>query len=198
MEAFRPPAPLQFSLGNVKEKWRQELESYVLATEKDDRTDKIKIAILLNLLGSEGLETYNTFKLETKTNFSDVLQKFEEYCSPRQNSVYERLGYKNDSCEKITSTWKKTIEIVQAAEASREQIQNMKYDTATINFVKENQNKPKTQYNCKKWGRKHKPRECPAFGKNRLGFAPWLVMVGVEIGGRNQWDSRRMTSYEWL
>ncbi|GFV84134.1 ten-m [Trichonephila clavipes] len=33
---------------------------------------------------------------------------------------------------------------------------------------------------------------------NRLGFAPWLVMVGVEIGGRNQWDSRRMTSHEWL
>ncbi|GFT28159.1 uncharacterized protein K02A2.6 [Trichonephila clavipes] len=41
----------------------------------------------------------------------------------------------------------------------------MKYDTAPINFVKENQNKPKTQYNCKKCGRKHKPRECPAFGK---------------------------------
>ncbi|GFX59111.1 retrovirus-related Pol polyprotein from transposon 17.6 [Trichonephila clavipes] len=60
---------------------------------------------------------------------------------------------------------KKAIEIVQAAEASREQIRNMKYDTATINFMKENHNKPKTQYNCKKCGRKHKPRECPAFGK---------------------------------
>ncbi|GFU83741.1 retrovirus-related Pol polyprotein from transposon 297 [Trichonephila clavipes] len=59
----------------------------------------------------------------------------------------------------------KAIEIVRAAEASREQIQNMKYDTATINFVKENQNKTKTQYNCKKCGQKHKPRECPAFWK---------------------------------
>ncbi|GFU04967.1 transposon Ty3-G Gag-Pol polyprotein [Trichonephila clavipes] len=91
MEAFRPPAPLQFSLGNVKEKWqkwRQELENYLLATEKDDRTDKIKIAILLNLLGSEGLEIYNTFKLESKANVSEVLQKFEEYCSPQRNVVY--------------------------------------------------------------------------------------------------------------
>ncbi|GFX52843.1 transposon Tf2-9 polyprotein [Trichonephila clavipes] len=59
----------------------------------------------------------------------------------------------------------KAIEIVRVAEASREQIRNVKYDTATINFVKENQNKPETQYNCKKCGRKHKPRECPAFGK---------------------------------
>ncbi|GFW02857.1 transposon Ty3-G Gag-Pol polyprotein [Trichonephila clavipes] len=81
MEDFRPPAPLQFSLGNVKEKWRQELDNYPLATEKDDRTDKINIAILLNLLGSEGLEIYNTFKLGSNGNFSEVHQKFEEYCS---------------------------------------------------------------------------------------------------------------------
>ncbi|GFV48886.1 uncharacterized protein TNCV_1342951 [Trichonephila clavipes] len=59
----------------------------------------------------------------------------------------------------------KSIEIIQAAETSREQIRNMKYDTATINMVKENQNKPKTQYNCKNCGRKRKPRECPASGK---------------------------------
>ncbi|GFU55364.1 transposon Ty3-I Gag-Pol polyprotein [Nephila pilipes] len=45
----------------------------------------------------------------------------------------------------------------------------MKYETATVNFVKkkENPNQPKksSQYECKKCGRKHKPRECPAFGK---------------------------------
>ncbi|GFU92981.1 transposon Ty3-G Gag-Pol polyprotein [Trichonephila clavipes] len=96
MDAFRPPDPLQFSLGNVKvkwRKWRQEQENYLLATEKFGRTDKIKIAILLNLLGSEGLEIYNAFKLESKANFSDVLQEFEEYCSPRQNVAYERYKF---------------------------------------------------------------------------------------------------------
>ncbi|GFU56860.1 uncharacterized protein TNCV_2437391 [Trichonephila clavipes] len=191
MEAFRLPAPLQFSLGNVKEKWRkwrQELENYLLSTEKDDRTDKIKIAILLNLLGSEGLEIYNTFKLESKANFSEVLQKFEKYCSPRQNVVYEPstcefseqenglirdrivLGIKDSGLQERllrenNLNMEKSIEIVPEAEASREQIRNMKYDTATKNFMKENQNKPKIQYNCKKCGGKHKPRECPAFGK---------------------------------
>ncbi|GFX75680.1 uncharacterized protein TNCV_3575051 [Trichonephila clavipes] len=59
----------------------------------------------------------------------------------------------------------KAIEIILAAKVNQEQIPNMKYDTVTINVVKENQNKPKTQCNCKKCGRKHKPRECPAFGK---------------------------------
>ncbi|GFY31709.1 uncharacterized protein TNCV_4200201 [Trichonephila clavipes] len=42
----------------------------------------------------------------------------------------------------------------------------MKYESTTVNFVqKENQNKPKTQYDCKNCGRKHKPRDCPAFRK---------------------------------
>ncbi|GFT56858.1 transposon Ty3-G Gag-Pol polyprotein [Nephila pilipes] len=105
MKAFRTPASLKFSLGNVKEKWRkwrQELENYLLATEKDERAVKIKNAILLNLLGSEGLEIYNTFKFESpesKANYSEVLQKFEDYCSPRQNVVYER--YKFFSCVQL-------------------------------------------------------------------------------------------------
>ncbi|GBN53217.1 hypothetical protein AVEN_22342-1 [Araneus ventricosus] len=225
MDTFRPPAPLKFSIGNVKEKWRkwrQELENYLLATEKDERADKIKIAILLNLLGSEGLEIFNTFKFEppeSQKNYSEVLKKFEEYCSPRQNVVYER--YKLFSCvqqegqaiecyvtqlKTLASTCEfdeqenglirdrivlgirdnglkerllresglgleKAIEIVRAAETSREQLRSMKEETAaTVNSVKRNrrQNQPKQSsqdYECKKCGRKHKPRECPAYGK---------------------------------
>ncbi|GBN61323.1 Transposon Ty3-G Gag-Pol polyprotein [Araneus ventricosus] len=226
MDAFRPPAPLKFSIGNVKEKWRkwrQELENYLLATEKDERADKIKIAILLNLLGSEGLEIFNTFKFEppeSQKNYSQVLKKFEEYCSPRQNVVYER--YKFFSCvqqegqaieryvtqmKTLASTCEfeeqenglirdrivlgirdselkerllresglgleKAIEIVRAAETSREQLRSMKEETAaTVNSVKRNrrQNQPKQwsqEYECKKCGRKHKPRKCPAYGKD--------------------------------
>ncbi|GBL65032.1 Transposon Ty3-I Gag-Pol polyprotein, partial [Araneus ventricosus] len=225
MDTFRPPAPLKFSIGNVKEKWRkwrQELENYLLATEKDERADKIKIAILLNLLGSEGLEIFNTFKFEppeSQKNYSEVLKKFEEYCSPRQNVVFER--YKFFSCvqqegqaiecyvtqlKTLASTCEfkeqenglirdrivlgirdsglkerllresglgleKAIEIVRAAETSREQLRSMKEETAaTVNSVKRNrrQNQPKQSsqdYECKKCGRKHKPRECPAYGK---------------------------------
>ncbi|GFS90805.1 uncharacterized protein K02A2.6 [Nephila pilipes] len=169
---------------------------------------------------SEGLEIYNNFKIESpesKANYSEVLQKFEDYCSPRQKVVYKR--YKFSSCvqlegqtiesyvthlKTLASTCEfaekenglirdrivmeikdsglqerllrenklgleKAIEIVRAAEASREQIRNMKYETATINLVKEKENpnqlKKSSQYECKKCGRKLKPRECPAFGK---------------------------------
>ncbi|GFW08332.1 transposon Tf2-9 polyprotein [Trichonephila clavipes] len=187
MEAFRPPAPLQFSLGNMKEKWRkwrQELENYLLGTEKDDRRDKIKIAILVNLLGSEELEIYNTFKLESKANFSEgqtietyvtqlnALASTCEFAEQENGLIRDRivLGIKDSELQERllrenNLNVEKAIEIFRAAETSREQIRNMKYDTATTKFVKENQNKPKTQYNCKTCGRKHKPREYPAFGK---------------------------------
>ncbi|GBL81458.1 hypothetical protein AVEN_143731-1 [Araneus ventricosus] len=65
----------------------------------------------------------------------------------------------------------KAIEIVRAAETSREQLRSMKEETAaTVNNVKRNrrQNQLKQssqEYECKKCGRKHKPRECPAYGK---------------------------------
>ncbi|GFX07565.1 uncharacterized protein K02A2.6 [Trichonephila clavipes] len=77
----------------------------------------------------------------------------------KDSGLQERLLRENNL------NMKKATEIVRAAEASRGQIRNMKYDIATINFVNENQNKHKTQHNCKKCGQKHKPRECPAFGK---------------------------------
>ncbi|GBM24162.1 Uncharacterized protein K02A2.6 [Araneus ventricosus] len=225
MDALRPPASLKFSIGNVKEKWRKwrhELENYLLATVKDECANKIKIAILQNLLGSDGLELFNTFKFEppeSQKNYSEVLKKFEEYCSPLQNVVYER--YKFCSCvqqegqaiecyvmqlKTLASTCEfeeqqnglirdrivlgirdsglkerllresglgleKAIEIVRAAETNREQLHSMKEETAAqINSVKRNrrQNQPKQssqEYECKKCGRKHKPRECPAYGK---------------------------------
>ncbi|GBM12401.1 hypothetical protein AVEN_211579-1 [Araneus ventricosus] len=131
----------------VERKWRQELENYLLATEKDENADKIKIAILLNLLGSEVLEIFNTFKFEppeSQKNYSEVLKKFEEYCSPRQNATDN--GLKERLLRESGLGLEKAIEIVRAAETSREQLRSMKEETAvTVNSVKRNrnQNQPK-------------------------------------------------------
>lgn len=81
MDAFGPLDPLKFSTGDVKgkwRKWRRELENYMLATEKDGCPEKVKIATLLNLFGSEGFEIFNTFKFETmedKGKYTEVLKK---------------------------------------------------------------------------------------------------------------------------
>jgi hypothetical protein len=87
MNKFRPPEPLVFE-GNISEqwdRWKQQFELYITATESDAKSDYIKTSLFLTCIGKEGLEIYNTF---TFANDSDimklkpVMEKFEAYCKP--------------------------------------------------------------------------------------------------------------------
>ncbi|GFX56314.1 transposon Tf2-9 polyprotein [Trichonephila clavipes] len=115
-------------------------------------------------LEGQAIETYVT-QLKTLASTCEFAEQENGLIRDRIVLGIKDSGLQEQLLRENNLNVEKAIEIVRAAEASREQIRNMKYDTATINFVKENQNKTKTQYNCKKCGRKHKPRECPAFGK---------------------------------
>lgn len=65
--------PSQLKLeGNLNENWKrfkQSFEIYLLASALEKSEDERKIAILLNLIGEEALEVYNTFE------FPSVKQK---------------------------------------------------------------------------------------------------------------------------
>ena len=94
MDKFEPPSCLRFE-GNLSEnwqKWCQELELYLTATEKDAKSDKIKTSILLTCIGKQGREIYNTFQFKEgeKMKFNVVVQKFQDYCSPRKNITFMR------------------------------------------------------------------------------------------------------------
>lgn len=95
---FRLPEPISFD-GNVSEKWkrfRQKFELYLVACSQGKKIkDEVKIAQLLNLLGDEGLDVYNTFTFNEheKENFDCLLDKFETYCSPKKNVVFERFKF---------------------------------------------------------------------------------------------------------
>ena len=105
METFRPPGEMNFSTGNVAEnwtRWYQKFMNFLIATEKSAKDDSTKIAILLNLLGDEGVSIFNTFKFDDETNskkFDKVIDKFKEHCVPRKNVVFER--YKFFSCTQL-------------------------------------------------------------------------------------------------
>ncbi len=90
MDKFEPPSCLRFE-GNLSENW-QEFKLYLTATEKDGKSDKIKTSILLTCIGKQGWEIYNTFQFEEGDDmkFNIVLQKFQEYCSPRKNITFMR------------------------------------------------------------------------------------------------------------
>ncbi|GBL84994.1 Retrovirus-related Pol polyprotein from transposon 17.6 [Araneus ventricosus] len=99
METFRPPVAINFSCSNLADtwnRWTQKLKNYLIASEKDKKPDGVKIAILLNLLGDEGTDIFNTFKSENRKSiekFDDVLEMFTNYCIPRRNVVFERFKF---------------------------------------------------------------------------------------------------------
>ncbi|GBM57644.1 hypothetical protein AVEN_225022-1 [Araneus ventricosus] len=99
METFRPPGAINFSCSNLADtwnRWTQKFKNYLIAPEKDKKSDVVKIAILLNLLGDEGTDTFNTFKSESGKSiekFDDVLKMFTNYCIPRRNVVFERFKF---------------------------------------------------------------------------------------------------------
>lgn len=93
----RLPEPMKFE-GNLDEnfkKFYQSFELYLVATEKDQKADTVKTALLLNTIGSEGIEIYNTFRLTStqKSDYKVVVNEFKKYCAPRKNRTYERFVF---------------------------------------------------------------------------------------------------------
>ncbi|KAJ8351993.1 hypothetical protein SKAU_G00234690 [Synaphobranchus kaupii] len=96
MNSIRPPDELKFT-GNVHENWktfRQCFEFYLLAVGINEDDDRCKIALLLTVAGRSALDVYNTFVFTAaqKDKFPAVLEKFEDYCTPRKNETYERAA----------------------------------------------------------------------------------------------------------
>ena len=107
MDKFEPPSCMSFD-GNVAENWdvwKQELELYLVATEKDGKSDKIKTLILLYCIGKQGREIYNTFTWtadDDRLRFETVLEKFDNYCQLRKNLIYLRPRFFS-----YRQTWRK-------------------------------------------------------------------------------------------
>ena len=99
MERLKPPASFNFDDENLPrewKKWKKHFEFYLIATETDGKSNKVKSAILLSSIGNKGREIFDTFTFAEEAQRQDleaVLQKFEDYCSPRKNITMQR--YKN-------------------------------------------------------------------------------------------------------
>lgn len=94
---FKPPKDLCLN-DNVAENWRifkQKFQIFLEANEYNEKPEQVKIAMLLNAVGEEALQLYNTFVLteQQSKKYSEVLQAFEEYCTPRSSVVFNRFKF---------------------------------------------------------------------------------------------------------
>jgi len=95
---FKPPSELELSATNTDEVWRlwrQKFENFMRASGNDQKDDKIQLSMLLSVIGDEALRLYNTwsFAAADQNKLAPVLNRFEEYCRPKKNIVYERFQF---------------------------------------------------------------------------------------------------------
>ncbi|CAF4798446.1 unnamed protein product [Pieris macdunnoughi] len=93
-----PLPPSNFSIdinaSNMPLAWRNfktSLGIYTIANDLEKESDKRKVAILLQTIGSDALQIFYSFNTEIdKITYKDLLAKFEDYFTPRVNISVER------------------------------------------------------------------------------------------------------------
>ena len=80
--------PDRLSLENRGEWWKQfkrEWKFYEIASKISKEEDEERIAALMNVIGREGMDLFDTFQWqanEDEWKFEEVLRKFDENCQP--------------------------------------------------------------------------------------------------------------------
>jgi hypothetical protein len=105
---LRPPPPFRQTGADADshsqwDRWVEQYEFYMKATEKDKKSKAIQVATLVTLLGEEGFEIYRSFEWESDTDKDDIAKvktKFKEYYTPRTNVIYERYKFLKRKQEK--------------------------------------------------------------------------------------------------
>ena len=104
----KPPEALSFN-GNVAQNWKEfeeQLIWFLEGTESSEKSDMIKIGIMLSHAGKEARDVYKTLPWDTEGDnkkFDKVLAAFRKYCSPRKHILYERYMFWNIRQEETES-----------------------------------------------------------------------------------------------
>lgn len=93
MDGLRPPQTLCLDSSNLSKtwkSWRDEFELYIGLTVAED-DEKKKVRLFSYLVGESGrLETLMGDTAKSDWKIKDVIEKFDNYCSPTVNETVER------------------------------------------------------------------------------------------------------------
>lgn len=260
------PSPLDISepsmvIRNLK-LFKSKFQLYLLANDLDEKSDKLKVAILLSVIGDEAYEFLESINITSDNNpgcVKKIFHEIQQYYEPKGNVIIEQfkffrryqeegevfdkflrdirnlakrcefgnleenmvrirlvlgvkdLGLQERLLRAPDLSLEKTIDHCKSAELARYQqhlltdnrglveeknVQKI-YGESNIqkNWRKQSNaaqvEKPLTpetdQYNCKKCGYKHRPRSCPAYGKNCANCGrPNHFKIGCRVNNQHK------------
>ena len=90
------PPPLEFG-DNISDNWKKFKQRFLIylsaiGCRKEKDEDK-KLSLFLHVAGTEAIEYFNTIENGHQKNLDQILNCFEEHCSPKKNEIVERYKF---------------------------------------------------------------------------------------------------------
>ncbi|XP_073967423.1 uncharacterized protein [Choristoneura fumiferana] len=101
MEHARPPSELNLdgspvSRADAWRKWKTQFELFIKASGVHKEETAVQASLLINLIGSDGFDVYQTFTFGKESDRDDVkalLKKFDEYFGVKSNVTLARYNF---------------------------------------------------------------------------------------------------------
>ena len=99
-----PPKPLVMddNLTTNWNAWKKAWTRYEVATGVNKQEQLVRVSTLLSVIGEDAKIAFDAFEwgeTEDDSTIEDVLAKFDEYCEPRTQVIYERYRFNNRNQE---------------------------------------------------------------------------------------------------
>ena len=114
------------------ELFKQTWLNYEIATELNEKTDQIRVATLLSIIGNDALQVYNAFVWNEHDQLTtdNIIAKFETYCKPKRNISYEQYIF-------MSRKQKKNESIDDFVVAIRNLVKHCNYEQLTDSLVRD-------------------------------------------------------------
>ncbi|MES9881309.1 MAG: hypothetical protein ABW185_10555 [Sedimenticola sp.] len=79
--------------GNIVDNWKKFKQRFQIYLEASGASEqKTQACIFLHVVGDDALEVYNNFDFQDgdELKLDKILKKFDDYCTPKKNTTYER------------------------------------------------------------------------------------------------------------
>lgn len=87
-----------YNLASNWKQWKKVWQRYEIATGIYKQEDLVRVSTLLSVIGEEAVKAFDTFAWaegQNENKITDVLAKFDQYCEPRIQVIYERYRFNN-------------------------------------------------------------------------------------------------------
>ena len=83
--------------GNIRQNWtswKSKFDNYLIASKNEGEEDRVKIAMLLNIIGDSAIDIINTFTFCSNTGtLKQLYDLMDMYVEPRKNLTLTRFQF---------------------------------------------------------------------------------------------------------